>query len=321
MILVVASHSKGKLTKSTFELVSAARQLNAGMPIAIAVLGHGAEVDPIAAQAAALADQVLVANQPELAGFNPEVWSQAASFIAAEGECRLVLIPGSRSGRAYSPRVAVRLDAPLLEDVVTLSLNGDEIEAQRYSYLARVTETVAATSPIAVVTVKPGAFAPAAPLPAPGEQFELEAPVTASRVQTFEERAEAASKVLLQEAEIVVAGGRGVGDAQGFESSVVRLAEALGAAVGATRAVVDAGWRPYTEQVGQTGKTVQPKVYIAVGISGATQHLSGMNKSKVVVAINKDGDAPIFRIADYGLVGDVNEIVPALLKRLQQTPA
>ena len=120
------------------------------------------------------------------------------------------------------------------------------------------------------------------------------------------------------DAEIVVAGGRGVGDAAGFESVVVRLAEALGAAVGATRAVVDAGWRPYTEQVGQTGKTVQPKIYIAIGISGATQHLSGMNKSKLVIAINKDQDAPIFKIADYGLVGDIQHIVPLLLEQIRQ---
>ena len=316
MILVVASHAKGKLTKGTYELVSAARQCGLAMPVALLVLGSG--VDTMAAEATKLADQVLIADLVDLAKFNPEVWSQAVATIAAEGEARLILIAASRSGREYSPRVAVGLEAPLFEDVIALSFADAKASAERYSYLARATETLATEAPCVVVTVKPGAFTAAAPLAAAGEQFEVELALKPSRVEIFDERAEETTRVSLTEADIVVAGGRGVGDAAGFERSVVQLAEALGAAVGATRAVVDAGWRPYTEQVGQTGKTVQPKIYIAVGISGATQHLSGMNKSKLVIAINKDSDAPIFKIADYGLVGDVNQIVPALLEELRR---
>lgn len=316
MILIVASYAKGHLSKATYELVSAARQLDSDAPVAILVLGS--DVDQIAGEAARICAQVLVADDPAFASFNPEHWSEAVASVALEGSAWLVLIAASRSGREYSPRVAVRLDAPLLEDVINLLRENGSISAQRYSFLARATETMLIDAPVIVATVKPGVFPPAAPLDTQGEEYELDLTVVPSRMQTSDERSQESTRVSLTEADIVVAGGRGVGSAEGFENLIVPLAEALGAAVGATRAVVDAGWRPYTEQVGQTGKTVQPKVYIAVGISGATQHLSGMNKSKMVIAINKDHDAPIFKTADYGLVGDVNRIVPALLNQIRR---
>lgn len=316
MIVVVASHADGRLQKVTYELMTAARAVAGEDSVALLVLGDG--VDAVAAEATTLAEQVLVASDAALSPYRPEVWAQAVAFVAAEGEAKLVLVAGTRPGREFSPRVAVRMDAPLLEDVVTLRREGAGWEAKRYSYLARVTETVAAEGPVVVASIKPGAFEPAAALAAPGEQFEVELELTASRVTTSEERVESSGRVSLDDAEIVVAGGRGVGSAEGFDRLVLPLAESLGAAVGATRAVVDAGWRPYAEQVGQTGKTVSPKVYVAVGISGATQHLSGMNKSKLVVAINKDADAPIFQVADYGVVGDVGVVVPALLEQLKR---
>ena len=316
MIVVVGSCAKGKLSKATYEMVTAARQLGSEWPVAILVLGE--KVDELAVEAASIADQVLVADDPALANYSPETWSAAVAWVANEGSARLVLIAASRAGREYSPRVAVRLTAPLLEDVVSLRVENEALWAQRNTFLARATETLTTDAPVVVATVKPGVFPVAAPLDTPGEQYALELTVVPSRVQTMDRRSEDSARVSLAEAEVVVSGGRGVGSAQGFERLVVPLADALGAAVGATRAVVDAGWRPYTEQVGQTGKTVQPKVYLAVGISGATQHLSGMNKSKLVIAINKDADAPIFQVADYGLVGDVEKIVPALLTELRK---
>ncbi len=314
MILVVASSSGGHLSKGTYEAVSAARGFAAGGTIAILILGHGANA--VAEEAARLVEQVLVADRAEFAAYDPEVWAAAVASVALEGEARLVLIEGSRSGREYSARVAVKLDAPLLEDVISLSREEQEMRAQRYSFLARATETIAARAGVAVATLKPGVFSMAEALAEPGEQYDVDLIPAGARVHTFEKRSELSSRVSLADAEIVVAGGRGVRTPEAFERLVVRLAEALGAAVGATRAVVDAGWRPYTDQIGQTGKTVQPKVYIAIGISGAAQHLSGMNKSRTVIAINKDADAPIFQIADYGLVGDVEQIVPALLEQL-----
>ncbi len=316
MILMVVEYANGKVSKSTYEMVTCARQSSREGPLTALVLGSG--IASIANEAALLADQVLVADHADLAQYDPEVWSAAVAQIATEGEAHTILIAGSRSGREYSPRVAVRLDAPLLEDVISFSTANDVISAERYTYLARVTERIEVQAPVIVVSVKQGAFAAAVPGSGAAEQFDLDLTLPARRLQVTGKSKEKTSRIPLAEAEIIVAGGRGVGSPEGFTSLVEGLADQLGAAVGATRAIVDAGWRPYSEQVGQTGKTVQPKTYIAIGISGAVQHLSGMNKSKCIVAINKDADAPIFKVADYGIVGDVNQVVPAIIAALRK---
>jgi len=316
MILIVVEYTNGKVSKSTWEMVTAARELGREAPITALVLGSN--IAAIAAEIARAVDQVLVADLAALAQYDPELWSAAVAQIATEGEASVVLIGGSRSGREYSPRVAIKLDAPLLEDVISLKANGQTLSAQSYTYLARVTETIETIGPVAVVTIKPGVFNPASPRSETAEQFDVDLNLPTPRLNVTGKSAERSSRVSLAEAEIVVSGGRGVGSAEGFTQYVEALADQLGAAVGATRAIVDAGWRPYSEQVGQTGKTVQPKLYIAVGISGAVQHLSGMNKSKTIVAINRDAEAPIFKIADYGIVGDVPQLVPAILAELKK---
>jgi electron transfer flavoprotein alpha subunit len=316
MILIVAEHVNGRLSKSAYEMVTCARQLNMDGGVTALVLGSG--IAAVASEAALIADQVLVADNPGLAQYDAEIWAAAVAQIATEGEARIVLIAGSRSGREYSPRVAVKLDAPLLEDVISLTFANGAISAERYTYLARVTEKVETQAQVAVATVKQGAFAAGSAGPNAAEQFDVDLILPARRMQVTGKSADRSSRVGLAEADIVVAGGRGVGSPEGFATLVEGLADQLGAAVGATRAIVDAGWRPYSEQVGQTGKTVQPKVYIAIGISGAVQHLSGMNKSKTIVAVNKDADAPIFKVADYGIVGDVNQIVPAMIAALRK---
>ena len=319
MILIVAEHANGKLSKSAFELAAAAQSLGSSQsrPGPITMLVLGSNLAAVAAEAALLADQVLVADLPALAHYSPELWAAAVAQIAREGEAHSILIAGSRSGREYSPRVAVKLDAPLIEDAISLHPAGAAIQAEHYTFLARVTERVEAEAPVIVITVKPGAFPALSPKAEAAEQYDAELSLPASRLAVTGHTTEKSGRVSLADADIVVAGGRGVGSAEGFTELVEGLADQLGAAVAATRAVVDAGWRPYAEQVGQTGKTVQPKAYFAIGISGAVQHLSGMGKSKLIVAINKDADAPIFKTADYGIVGDVRQIVPALIQALK----
>ena len=317
MILVAVEQHDGKLSKSTFEMVQAARTTAREGPITLLVLGSG--VANVAAQAATLGDQVLVVDTPALAEYDAELWAAAIAQIASEGEAHTILLGGSRSGREYAPRVAVRLDAPLIEDAISLKDESGSLVAEHYTFLARVTERVAAEGPVIVVTIKPGAFDSAAPNPEAGEQYDAEVDLPPRRLTVTGRKTEKSERVSLSDAEIIVAGGRGVGSPEGFAELVEGLADQMGAAVGSTRAVVDAGWRPYSEQVGQTGKTVQPKVYFAIGISGAVQHLSGMGKSKCIVAINKDAEAPIFKETDYGIVGDVKEIVPALIRELKAT--
>jgi len=316
MILFVIANENGRLTRVSYELATAARRIAPEGPLLALVIGGGA--GQAAQQAAHIADRVLVADRPELEQYNPELWSAAVAQVAQAVHASAVLIAATRRGREYGPRVAVRLDAPLMEDIVSLDASEGALVAERYCFLARVTETIKADHAVAVITVKPGTFPPSEPGKQAGEQAEIEVDLPQSRFRIVKKVNEGRDRLPLDEADIVVAGGLGVTSAQGFTQLIIGLADQLGAAVAATRAVVDAGWRPYVEQVGQTGKTVQPKAYIAVGISGAVQHLSGMNRSKVIVAINKDPEAPIFKVADYGIVGDAQKIVPALIEELRK---
>ena len=312
MILIVADHRDGKLTKGVFELVSAARSSGREGPLTALVLGSG--LLSVVDEATHYFEQVLVADRPELAQYSPELWATATAQIALEGEAVLVLVGASRAGREFSARVAVKLDAPLLEDVISLEPSGGGLKAQKYAYLARVTETLEASGEVIVVSAKPGSFPVAAASLNTGEAFDIDLDLPVARVKITGKTVEKSERVPLVEAEIVVTGGRGLGSPENFSALIEPLADQLGAAVGATRAVVDAGWRPYSMQVGQTGKTVQPRVYVAIGVSGAVQHMSGMGKSRYIVTINKDLEAPIFKEADFGIVGDLNLIVPALLE-------
>jgi electron transfer flavoprotein alpha subunit len=316
MILIVADHNGSKLDKITSELVSAARGVASESPIAILVLGY--QISSVAAEASHLTQQVLVADRPELQQYDPEVWTAAVSQVAREGEVDFIFIAGNRAGREYSARVAARLGGALLEDIFAVESREGAVTAHRYTYLARVTEKVGTDLKPVVATVKAGAFPSASLNTEVGEQYDVDLDLPIPRVRITSRSSARSTRVPLEDADIVVSGGRGVGSAEGFAQFVEALADQLGAAVGATRAIVDAGWRPYSEQVGQTGKTVQPKAYIAVGISGAVQHLSGMNKSQYIIAINKDAECPMIRTCDCGIVGNVAEVVPALIETLRK---
>lgn len=306
---VVLCEFDTKLKKTALELLGTAQRLGGGITAVLLGAGAGA----VAAEAALYADQVLVCEDGRLEPYTAKNTAQAVADLSEQAEASTVLLAGSRVGREVAPRVAVRLNAPYLEDATVLSRIEGGLHIQHYAYLARVTETLQAIAPVVVVTVKPNTQAVAEARAEAGEIFEVELELKSSGVTVLGRTVEKSARVALTEASLVVTGGRGMGTPENF-ALIESLADVLGAGVGATRAAVDAGWRPYAEQVGQTGKTVQPKAYFAIGVSGAVQHLSGMGKSKNIVAINKDAEAPIFKVADYGIIGDLHTIMPALIQ-------
>ena len=305
MILVALEHDGQRLRKGALEAISRARQLSALGPIAGVVIGENTQT--VAEQAAQYLPTVYAA---EVGPYTPEKWAEATYAAVQKSGAKVVVAAGGRQSRTWTARLAYKMKAGLLEDTLETSTDGQHIIATRYSFLNRVTEKQKAALPV-VFTAKPNTT----PLAEPAESGVVEALEVSvpPAVEILERLSEQKKGVSLTEATVVVTGGRGLGSPEAF-AHVEELASALGAAVGATRAVVDAGWRPYSEQVGQTGKTVQPNVYIALAVSGAVQHQAGMNKSKYIVAINKDAEAPIFKIADYGIVGDVHQVLPALIE-------
>jgi electron transfer flavoprotein alpha subunit len=312
MILIVTQAKGERASKADLELVQAARDVGEALQLRVAAAVLGGNTEPCAHDLARFVSNVYSVASPELEPFRAEPYTSAVQALATGLGAKVVMASASRSGLSFTPRLAVRLAAPLLEDVIALSQADGKLLATRFTYLSRVTETVRAESLPVVVSVKPNVFTVAEPADSAGSVEAVDASVGESdgRVRSSDRQSAQGGRVALEDARIVVTGGRGVGDAEGFTRLVEPLADVLGAGVGSTRAVVDAGWRPYAEQVGQTGKTVTPDLYLALGVSGAVQHLSGMNRSKVIVAVNKDPDAPIFKVCDYGIVGDVNEVVP-----------
>jgi electron transfer flavoprotein alpha subunit len=313
-VLAFAEQRDGKLRRPSFEAVSEARRVAdalGGSSVEAVIIGAG--VAPLAAEVASYgADRVHVFDAPELGQYATEVYARVLAQVVASEKPAAVLIPFTSMGRDLAPRVAARLGAGLASDCVALTVKDGRLQARRPMYAGKAYATVEWAGEPQLATLRPNVFALRTPDAA--HTFETvtgTADVSTVRARVVATEASAAGKLELTEAQIIVSGGRGLKGPENFHL-VESLATALGAAVGASRAVVDAGWVDHHLQVGQTGKTVSPTLYVAAGISGAIQHLAGMSSSKVIVAINKDADAPIFKVANYGLVGDVFEILPKL---------
>lgn len=311
MVLVVLDHDGNRLKKGSLEALTRARDLAQALGMKVAGVLLAEEKAPVE-EARKYVEVLYTAT---LGPYTAEKWAAGVLKAAEASGAKAVVAPSSRQSRAYLGRVAYALRAGLLEDTLESRVEGGEVHATRYAYLNRVTQKVKAALPV-VLTVKPNTTPLAEPLPGEAEAVALSVPEVPT-VEVLERLQEEKKGVSLTEADVVVTGGRGMGSPEAFKL-VEELAALLGGAVGATRAVVDAGWRPYSEQVGQTGKTVQPSLYIALGVSGAVQHLAGMNKSKYIVAVNKDPEAPIFKHADYGIVGDVHQVLPALIEAVKK---
>jgi electron transfer flavoprotein alpha subunit len=314
-IWVIAERAASGYTRTTREALGKARDLAGGdaSRVAAVVLGAGDEGDAASLYGAG-AGHVVFLSDPRLVPYRVEGASAALAGLALERRPEAILIPGSLNGRELGAALAVDLGGGVVQDCTDLACEGGRWVGRRGVFGGNLTAEVENRSAgPKVFTVRPKAF-PLAEGSASGGTSESVAPAlddAGLRAKVLEFVSEAGKSVNLDDADVIVAGGRGLGGAEGFRI-LQELAGVLGGAVGASRAVVDAGWIPYPHQVGQTGKTVKPKLYFACGISGAIQHLAGMRTADTIVAINKDPAAPIFKVAHYGLVGDLFQIVPLL---------
>jgi electron transfer flavoprotein alpha subunit len=314
-ILVFAEQRNGEIKKIALENITLARKLSTARGTNFVTVLIGWNVSPLTVHLANYGAQKIILCQDEKLGlYNPEGYARVVSRIAEEQESDLVIIGATALGKDLAPRLSARLNAVVASDCIDLQWEEGELKIIRPMYAGKIRTTLKINSKLKIITVRPNIY-PAEASPVTPQVEERSVTVDDFRMHVDEIRAAAKYKIDVTEADIIVSGGRGMKGPENFHL-ITSLAKKLGAAQGASRAVVDAGWRPYEEQVGQTGKTVSPTLYIAVGISGAIQHLAGMSSSKYIVAINKDPEAPIFKVADYGIVGDALEILPKLIESL-----
>jgi electron transfer flavoprotein alpha subunit len=309
-VLVLAEHDGSEVKKVTFELLTLARRF--GDPVLVWAGPGAADAQPRLAEFGAVT--VYVSDQPELAEYAVAPVVDLVEKLARETEPSVVMIASTAEGKEVAGRLAVRTGSGVLTDVVDV---GDGLTAEQLNFGGSVIVHSKVKTGTPIITVRSNSIAPAASAAAaeikPVEVAFKESSLTAKVTERV--AAQRSERPDLTEASIVVSGGRGTGSEEGFKV-IEELADSLGAAVGASRAVTDAGWYPHQFQVGQTGKTVSPQLYLAVGISGAIQHRAGMQTSKTIVAINKDPEAPIFDLADFGIVGDLFQVVPQLVEEI-----
>ena len=319
VVLAVLEQRDGALRKISQEVVTGACRLADALGGSVeAVVCAGAPVRGAEQAASFGADKIVTLANAGFAKYAPEGYAQAIAERAKSGGYRAVVFAASATGKDLAPRVAAKLGVGLVADITDVVVEGGAIIATRPVYAGKALLRVKVAAQPAVLSLRPNVFTPVE-RPKAGAAETIAVTVPAGRVTVREIKAAPAGTLDVAEAQIIISGGRGLKEPANFKV-IEELAQAFGgrAAVGASRAVVDAGWRAHADQVGQTGKTVSPTLYIAVGISGAIQHLAGMRTSKVIVAINKDKDAPIFKVADYGVVGDLFEIIPRLTEEIRK---
>jgi len=317
-LLTFAEQRDGALRRASLEAASEAARLAKATGGTVEAVLVGASGDGLVAELGTHGvSRVHVFGDAALAAYATEPYARAMAQVITAVKPWAVFLPFTSMGKDLAPRVAAKVGAGLASDCVAFTVKDGRLQARRPMYAGKVYATVEWEGEPQIATLRPNVFTVDAPDPS-GQAEAVAASVdTKARARVTASHATGGGTIELAEAQIVVSGGRGLKGPEHFHL-VQELAAALGAAVGASRAVVDAGWVDHQFQVGQTGKTVSPNLYIAVGISGAIQHLAGMSSSRVIVGINKDPDAPIFKVADYGVQGDVFEIVPKLIEAAQK---
>ncbi|HUF76531.1 MAG TPA: electron transfer flavoprotein subunit alpha/FixB family protein [Longimicrobiales bacterium] len=319
-VLVFAEQRGGKISGGAREVVSVAARLSEGLggAVQVLVLGSPGSVSGAADLGRFGARSVTVAEHEAVGDYNPDGYTGVVAEYAREGGYAAVLFAASTLGKDLAPRVAATLDVPLASDCTGIETDGGRVSIVRPVYAGKAFATVEIEATPVVASLRPNVFPPTE-RPTECEVSTLTPAVDPSawKVRVVERKQATGGVLDVSEATVIVSGGRGMKDPSNW-GLLEGLRDALGSgtALGASRAVVDAGWRPHGEQVGQTGKTVAPKLYFAVGISGAVQHLAGMRTAKTIVAINRDAEAPIFNVADYGIVGDLFEVVPRLTQEI-----
>ncbi|HET8678925.1 MAG TPA: electron transfer flavoprotein subunit alpha/FixB family protein [bacterium] len=320
-MLVLGTLADGSLSRSSLELVGAARALDAAFSagVAAALLGHGqglaGAVETLHQHGVGTVYRV---DDPALDVGQADAFLAAAEQVVQKARPDIVLVTADTVGREVAPRLAHRLGAGLVSECVEIAAEGSDVVARRQAYGGRAMATYVVRRRPAVLSVKPRVLDVPQPSPVKGNVEDVPVTIDLAKLPTrVREVLREKSEVSLEDAQIVIGGGRGLGGPDGF-AAIGALAEALGGAVGSSRPPADAGWVPISWQIGQTGKTIRPALYIAVGISGATQHVAGMAGSRTIVAINRDPEAPIFGVAHLGIVGDYREVLPPLIAKIKQ---
>jgi electron transfer flavoprotein alpha subunit len=316
-ILAILEQRDNQLKRSAFETVATASRLAKELNLECEAVVIGSEVSNLSEVGNYGIKKVIHFKNNELLNYSPSAYSGLISDYAAGCNADYLLFSNTAMGKDLAPRVSVKLNAGLIVDCIKLETSSGDVIATRPVYAGKALIDVKLKSAKKVFSLRPNVFKAETSSdnsPATIETKEVDSPDLSTRVVEIKK---SEGKMDVAEADIIVSGGRGMKGPEQFHL-IEELADVLDAAVGASRAVVDAGWRPHQEQVGQTGKTVSPSLYVACGISGAIQHMAGMSSSKYIVAINKDKDAPIFKIADYGIAGDTFEIIPALIEEIKK---